>query len=841
MQESTVYRAPPRWSAAELLAAVRERLATGAADAATVGLALGGPGAGAAGHVTHWHYRQRLHEPWQLTLTLQCPAPLPADLLGQAAVFWQRCGAGFAGLHGRIALLGRGRASADGVAHRLQLEPGVAALARTRRCRVFQRRTCTEIATAVLAEHGLAAELRALPPLARWRQRTQSREPGRADFESDLRFVQRILADEGLGLWCEPDATQGERLVIGSAGLGARAAHAAPLAFAPPTGLPAPGTDHLLDAELRLASAPERSRTVAYDPRQGRSFSAEAEDPHAPPPPGGAPRTWEAYLPGAEALVFDGEALGVPAWLARQARLGDQRHRQRRQLLVATRPAALWRCGQTVTLQAGGVAAALQGRWLLTAVDAGSDVGPALAGDAPADPGRAGLRFEASPEAAWSSLGWVPEPLPAPRLDFEQACIGAGGEPYARLDPHGRYQVALAADLQPVPGASSRPVRHLRSHAGADHGWHLPLHEAAEVLLSFHGGHPDTPMSARALHDHRRPDPVGAAHASRHLLRTAARNQLRLEDRRGREHVQLATPQARSALQLGHLADGRGRLRGRGWELRTEAVATLRAAQGLLVTSHAAEVRGRLADDGAPPAAPAHLLHHPGHADLQGALAAAQQRSDAAAQAGLGTLAALAPALQLGRDAARSRAPLLQYASAAQGAQLTPGPQLTAAHTLLASAQGCLELASADQVRLYAREGLAWHTEGHAPQGAGEGGARVDVISHGSDEVQVREGSARFVAQGDVVLEFRGARGLLTSEGARIELTQDGVLTITADRELIVEAGGIDLGGAQDWGAGSGSVGDGPLAWWGRMDVEDVCLECLAAATAAGSRLIRVS
>ncbi|MDC8785314.1 hypothetical protein, partial [Roseateles koreensis] len=47
-------------------------------------------------------------------------------------------------------------------------------------------------------------------------------------------------------------------------------------------------------------------------------------------------------------------------------------------------------------------------------------------------------------------------------------------------------------------------------------------------------------------------------------------------------------------------------------------------------------------------------------------------------------------------------------------------------------------------------------------------------------------------------------------------------LTLTANTDIVVEASSHEIGGAKDWGSGSGSAAAGALSYWGRMDVKDV-------------------
>ncbi|WP_240153828.1 type VI secretion system Vgr family protein, partial [Erwinia amylovora] len=69
------------------------------------------------------------------------------------------------------------------------------------------------------------------------------------------------------------------------------------------------------------------------------------------------------------------------------------------------------------------------------------------------------------------------------------------------------------------------------------------------------------------------------------ILCTAANNQLRMEDKRGEEHIALATEYGKTGLNSGHLVDALGRPRGAGTELRTDERGTIRAGKGLLLSA----------------------------------------------------------------------------------------------------------------------------------------------------------------------------------------------------------------------------------------------------------------
>ncbi|HDU2691528.1 TPA: DUF2345 domain-containing protein, partial [Klebsiella pneumoniae] len=82
-----------------------------------------------------------------------------------------------------------------------------------------------------------------------------------------------------------------------------------------------------------------------------------------------------------------------------------------------------------------------------------------------------------------------------------------------------------------------------------------------------------------------------------HILRTPANNKLRMEDKRGEEHIKLATEYGKTQLNTGHLVDAQGQRRGQGAELRTDEWGALRAGKGLFVSADAqAKAQGEALD-----------------------------------------------------------------------------------------------------------------------------------------------------------------------------------------------------------------------------------------------------
>ncbi|WP_243901980.1 DUF2345 domain-containing protein, partial [Klebsiella pneumoniae] len=169
---------------------------------------------------------------------------------------------------------------------------------------------------------------------------------------------------------------------------------------------------------------------------------------------------------------------------------------------------------------------------------------------------------------------------------------------YAHLDEQGRYRVRLDFDRSDSePGYGYLWLRMAKPYAGDTLGWHTPLIDGTEVAIAFSNGDIDLPYIAYALHDSEHPDLVNRDNHTRHILRTPANNKLRMEDKRGEEHIKLATEYGKTQLNTGHLVDAQGQRRGQGAELRTDEWGALRAGKGLFVSADAqAKAQGEALD-----------------------------------------------------------------------------------------------------------------------------------------------------------------------------------------------------------------------------------------------------
>lgn len=100
--------------------------------------------------------------------------------------------------------------------YRLTLVPWLWVLGEGRRSRVFQEKTVLDIVEDVLADYSDYAAWEATPEVATWLEGVRPRSYAVQYRESDLQFIERLLAEEGLG-YCfieETDAPAGHKLRI---------------------------------------------------------------------------------------------------------------------------------------------------------------------------------------------------------------------------------------------------------------------------------------------------------------------------------------------------------------------------------------------------------------------------------------------------------------------------------------------------------------------------------------------------------------------------------------------------------------------------------------------------
>ncbi|EEU9537649.1 type VI secretion system tip protein VgrG, partial [Escherichia coli] len=219
---------------------------------------------------------------------------------------------------------------------------------------------------------------------------------------------------------------------------------------------------------------------------------------------------------------------------------------------------------------------------------------------------------------------WRPQLLPRPKITgtmTARVTSAKEGDIYAWQDASGMYRVKFDADRDDKnPGQESMPVRLAKPYSGDAYGFHFPLIQGTEVAIAFEEGDPDRPYIAHALHDSRHVDHVTDKNGTRNVIRTPANNKLRMEDKRGEEHIKLSTEYGgKTQLNLGHNVDASRELRGEGAELRTDRHISIRGGAGVFITA-----------DKQPFASDKMLSMKEAIAQLENALSIARSLSDAA-------------------------------------------------------------------------------------------------------------------------------------------------------------------------------------------------------------------
>lgn len=344
---------------------------------------------------------------------------------------------------------------------------------------------------------------------------------------------------------------------------------------------------------------------------------------------------------------------------------------------------------------------------------------------------------------------------------------------YAWQDASGLYRVKFDADRDDKrQGMESMPVRFAKPYGGDKYGFHFPLIQGTEVAIAFHEGDPDRPYIAHALHDSRHVDHVTELNSTRNVIRTAGLNKLRMEDKRGEEHVKLSTEfGGKTQLNLGHNVDASRALRGEGAELRTDRHVSIRGGAGVFITA-----------DKQPQASAAML-------EMQNTIDRLQQSGD------------LMDSLSKDAQAAKAEPAQVDVQLAFMREQIE---QLKAAVAVLSAPDG-IALSSGQHLQLSARRNLMLSAGADADMGIMK---RLFVGVGEGLSLFVRKLGMKLIAnQGPVTIQAQNDQlQLLARQGLEITSTEDEI-HIVAKKKIVINAGGsfitmdpykIDLGTSGD-------------------------------------------
>ncbi|KVG28074.1 type VI secretion system Vgr family protein [Burkholderia diffusa] len=461
-------------------------------------------------------------------------------------------------IHGVITEFDELGTSADETHYRVRLEPTLSDLNRGVTSRLFQKQSVEEIVTDTLRHYGYRAGVDFQFQL---RGKYKRHEYITQYHETTFAFIQRLCVEEGI--WFRWEQRKDHAVLVFGDDLDAYARKQRTVSYRRDSGLESASRDAIKTLEKRTRRVPEAVRLHDYNHRQaGVSLLVEENAARADKSTNGIDYRW-------------GEHYETPEEGKQIARLRHEDYLAGQISFKGT--------GNPFWLEAGEVmridpaqADAKHGVFI-TSVESRGGRGDAY-----------WVSFEGIPsDRVWrTSMASIKRPaidgiLPA-------RIMSPGDYKYAYLTEQGWYVIKLPFDLDEwSPGGTSRPVRFAKPYSGENYGHHFPLIDGAEVAIVFTDGHPDRPVIIGAMHDSLHPDLVNNLNHTRNLIRTAAQNELRMEDKEGVEHIHLTTPFQTSELNLGHMVDADGKERGKGAELRTDEHVSVRGAKGVLVTAEA--------------------------------------------------------------------------------------------------------------------------------------------------------------------------------------------------------------------------------------------------------------
>lgn len=480
------------------------------------------------------HWRERIGHGYSVAVETSLPSArsaLPAadELVGRPATIDLASSGGTRTISGLVTRCEQ-RAQEDGTTLlSVLVEPALGPLARRTDLRIFEHASTVEIASAVLSDWSLQAEVRV-------DEGSHPRHEYRVQYEeSDLAFLKRVLQEEGISLILEPPADGGggpEQIVFDDA----------PAQREP--SLTLRRTTRLLDAdtaaytnlstryELHASELSLRDHDFALRADVELAERARSEEKHAP---------IGSHMLELGSFFVDGAS---PAE-------GSNSDLQRGRAMAGARLAALRAGANLVSFETNamglhaGAVVRLQDvaePVLVTHIEVASD----HAGDLV-------MRVEAV-DAQRAFRPALDLPRPVARGVQTGRVVGPVGEEI-HVDAHGRVRVELVWDRRRPGQRSSCWVRVAQGWAGPGMGLVTIPRVGQSVLVAFLDGDPDQPIIAGRLFDGSSPHPYALPeHATKTSIRTsttpggAGHNELTFEDAQGKELVYVRAERDRDSL-----------------------------------------------------------------------------------------------------------------------------------------------------------------------------------------------------------------------------------------------------------------------------------------------------
>jgi type VI secretion system secreted protein VgrG len=499
---------------------------------------------GARWQVVHVAITARVSEPYVMVLSLTSDQrDDPATLIGQACSLVVRREEHARCVHGIVTAIAH-----DGVEHgndglRVTVMPALEALRHRVDSRIFQDKTVPEVVDSVLAA-GLA------PYRRKHESRLRRAEYPRREYivqyrESDLAFVERLLAEEGIWYRFEHSGGYGENDCELLTLLDDN--ESAPEAALGPSGKELPTTlEHERDQHTRVVHHLRVERTLDSD-------RVEVEAPNWT-----HPEVRERGQAGREHAPSRYEPFGVTLWgyqgqsysrsdAQDQARLRWEQLQGRAERLHAHSNLDELAVGLRVQVASGS--GDLDGEWVITSLkESGSDTQQGEQGNT--------VDYANQFSAQRHDRALRPARRARPRaLGVALAhVVGADGKPShepgaddIHTDEHGRVRVKMSWDRSEPGSADATTTCWLRvaqSWSGMGWGSSFVPRIGMEVVIAFIDGDPDRPIVTGCVYNGLAPAPH-RDHKTRSYIRTqsspggAGYNELLFDDARDRELVSM--------------------------------------------------------------------------------------------------------------------------------------------------------------------------------------------------------------------------------------------------------------------------------------------------------------
>ncbi|MFQ1005297.1 type VI secretion system Vgr family protein [Gilliamella sp. CG22] len=365
-----------------------------------------------------------------------------------------------------------------------------------------------------------------------------------------------------------------------------------------------------------------------------------------------------------------------------------------------------------------------------------------------------------------------PKPIAWPQIGgtLPARVTSPDNDTYGYIDTQGRYRVKFNYDLKAwKAGNESLWVRLAKPYAGGTYGFHFPLIDGTEVAMAFMDGNPDRPYIAHALHDSAHPDHVTTINKHRNVIRTPTNNKLRMDDKRGQEHIKLATEYGKTQLNLGHLVNQKKALRGEGFELRTDEWGAIAAEKGLYLTSQTE-----------PKAQGKQLDMQDAIAQLENALSIAKSLQNAASQA---------EAHGADTDSQdQLKANLTELAQSGILAYAQQGIALTSPENIQLSTGNSVSVTAEKQTDITALKNITLTSGDAIGLFAHKSGMKV-FANQGDIETQAQNANLNMAAKQDVHIDSVDSKMTLSADktialmcgGSYIEISEKGIVLGTPD------------------------------------------------------------